>query len=113
MNIDTEIDVLVLLDKQSGDNKVVYLSKTAYGDQALSLYVTESGNSFVLYSSDAFYNEKLQNRYEHHNMLHPDNPKERIVLVGSVFRDIPYKKEDYILISRSTLKLANAPFNEI
>jgi len=96
------IEVLLLFEKSSGKEKVVYLFSDAPGDQAMDLFVTASGSTFVLYHLDAYYDDALRQRRNTNNMLLPKT-QERLKFVGEVWNRMPYDMKDYILLGRTTL----------
>jgi hypothetical protein len=97
-----DIEVVFLLEKSSGKEKLVYLFKDAPGDQAMELFVTISGSTFVLYHIDAYYDGKLQQRRNTNNMF-LSKTQERLNFVGEVWCKMPYDMNDYILLGKVTL----------
>jgi hypothetical protein len=96
------IEILLLFEKLTGKEKVVYLFPGSPGDQAMELFVTASGSTFVLYHLDAYYDDTLRQRRTTNNMLLPKT-QERLKFVRNVWNRMPYNMQDYILLGRTTL----------
>jgi hypothetical protein len=112
MHADVNIEVVVLLEKATGETKVFFLSTFAPGDQAMELFVSQSGHAFALYHMDAYSDKTLKNRRNTNNMLLPGQPTERLTLAGQVWHKSAYNAGDYIELSRSSLNLRNVPVDE-
>ena len=96
------IEILILLEKASGKEKIVYLFQDAPGDQAMELFVTPSGSTYVLYHLDSYYDERLRERRNTNNMF-ISRTRERLQLVGEVWNTTPHAMKDHILLGRTTL----------
>ena len=96
------IDILVLFEKVSGKEKVVYLFSEAPSDQAMELFVTNSGSTFVLYHLDAYYDDTLRQRRNTNNMM-LSKTQERLQFVGEVWSKMPYEMKDHILLGKTNL----------
>jgi hypothetical protein len=105
------IDILVLLDKSSGKVNVVYVFPDAPSDQAMELFVTASGSTFVLYHLDSYYDDTLRQRRNTNNMM-LSKTQERLQFLGEVWSNVPYEMKNHILLGKTNLMAAQILIDE-
>lgn len=97
-----DIEVLLLIEKASGEDKIIYLFTDAPSDQAMELFITTSGSDFVLYHTDIYYDNVMRQRRQSDNMI-LTSKRERLLFVGLVWNDVPINLKDYIILSKSII----------
>jgi len=112
MRTDLTIEIVVLIEKATGRNKVVYLSDFAAADGALDLFVSETNRLIALYHQDA-YGDTLKARRNQNNMLYPGSDSERMIFVGQLLNALKFDSTTHIEVSRAQLHLKHIPVDEL
>ena len=105
------IEIYILFERATGNEKVEYVFSGAPGDQAMDLFITPSGSTAVLYHEDAYYDDVLRQRRITNNMFLPKT-RERLHYVGSAWKSVSYDRNDYILLGKATLASKNILIDE-
>ena len=112
MRTDVTLEVVVLMAKATKQTHVVYLSDAAPSNNAMELFVSESGQSFALYSQEAYYDATLRKLRNENQLTTPGPSKEKLVLLGSVWGAPTFDSSSHLEISRSTLHLKGVAIDE-
>ncbi len=112
MHTDLTIEIIVLVDKESGASKVVYRSDFAPTAQPLDLYVAEKSRAIALYHQAAYADPVLAERLRNASMVYPGQPDERLILVGQLQGDLQPDVLTHVELSRAPLHLKGIPVDE-
>ena len=113
MRTDILIEIVVIVEKATGKNKVVYLSSIATGSQPLDLFVSETNRHIALYHQEAYADDELRNRRARNAMLYPGGEGEKMILVGQVESALNFDPALYFELSRAQLHLKHIPIDEL
>ncbi len=113
MRIDILIEIVVMIEKSTGKNKVVYLSSIAPPEQSMDLFVSETHRQIALYHQDAYNDDILKARRNQNNMLYPGSATEKMIFVGQLSRTSKLDPAAYIEVSRAQLHLKHIPIDEL
>ena len=113
MHTDVTIEIVVVIEKATGRNRVVYLSNIAPAEQAMDLFVSETSRLIALYHQDAYNDDVLKARRTQNNMLYPGSTTEKMIFVGQVSRTLKYDLDSHIEVSRAQLHLKHIPIDEL
>jgi len=112
MRTDLTLEVVILIAKATKRTHVVYLSDAAPSNNAMELFVSESGKLFALYSQEAYYDATLRELRNEDRLTAPGPSREQLVLLGSVWRAPPFDSSSHLEIARSTLHLKDVAVDE-
>lgn len=101
--LNPNIEVVVLVDRHSGESSLRFESVLCSGDCAGELWWEIDTTYFVLYQQEEFYDSTLKNRRNSNNMLSPRDAHCRLAFVGAVWGIESYDKAKHIEISRSCI----------
>ena len=113
MRSDILIEIVVMIEKATGKNKVVYLSSVAPAEQAMDLFVSETNRQIALYHQEAYEDDTLKARRNQNNMLYPGSTTERMIFVGQVVRALRFDPDLHFEVSRAQLHLKHIPIDEL
>lgn len=113
MRIDILIEIVVMIEKSTGKNKVVYLSSIAPPEQGMDLFVSETNRHIALYHQDAYNDDILKARRNQNNMLYPGSTTERMIFVGQLVHAMKLDMNLYLEVSRAQLHLKHIPIDEL
>lgn len=113
MRTDVVIEIVVLIEKSTGKNRVIYLSECAPADRALDLYVSESSRRIALYHQHAYDDDVLKARRNQNNMVYPGTTDEKMIFVGHVMNASRHDPATHLEVSRAPLHLKNIPIDEL
>jgi hypothetical protein len=113
MRTDLTIEIVVLIEKSTGKNRVVYLSDYARAEGALDLFVSESTRRIALCHQDAYDNDTLKARRNQNNMHYPGSDIERMIYVGQLLSSLKCDSTTHIEVSRAQLHLKQIPVDEL
>ena len=111
MHIDVMIEIVVVVDKASGNSRVNYLSEIAPADDTLDIYVSETSKSIALYHQASYDAERRLLR-DTQSMRYPDAAREKLILVGQIARNLQIDPINQIEVSRAPLRLKAIPLDE-
>ena len=113
MRTDIMIEIVVLIEKSTGKNKVAYLSSIAPLEQSMDLFVSETNRQIALYHQDAYNDDTLKARRNQNNMLYPGSTTEKMIFVGQLLHALKLDMSLYIEVSRAQLHLKHIPIDEL
>jgi hypothetical protein len=108
--INSVIDVVVVLDPQSGATQVFFESPTAGANNASELWWDAKSPNYFLFHSNEFYDNGLRQRRNANLMYSPIDPTHRLFFVGLVWGAPTYGKGS-IEIARTRLRSAGGVQN--
>ncbi|CAN5136273.1 hypothetical protein BH11PSE11_BH11PSE11_05130 [soil metagenome] len=111
MRTDLTIEIVVLIEKASGRNQVVYLSNLAEVDPALDLYVSEVNRHIALYHRDGDQDDQQTPRRSQSGLFYPGST-EKMMYVGELRSKLDFDAESHVEVSRAQLHLKNIPIDE-
>ena len=111
MHIDVMIEIVVVVDKASGNSRVNYLSEIAMADDPLDIYVSETSKAIALYHHSS-YDAARKALRETQAMVYPDPAHEKLILVGQVARSLQLDPVNQLEVSRAPLRLKAIPLDE-
>ena len=111
MRIDVMIEIVVIVEKSSGNTTVVYLCGIAPADDSMDIYVAETSKSIALYHHDGYDNARRDLRTRG-RMTYPDGKREKLILVGQVRRSLQLDPATHLEVSRAHLRLKAIPLDE-
>ena len=113
MRTDIMIEIVVMIEKSTGKNKVIYLSSIAPLEQCMDLFVSETSRQIALYHQEAYNDDILKARRNQNNMLYPGSTTERMIFVGHLAHALKFDPDSYIEVSRAQLHLKHIPIDEL
>ena len=111
MHIDVMIEIVVVVDKSTGNSRVNYLSEIAAAGDVLDIYVSETSKSIALYHH-AGYDAARRVLRDTQCMTYPDAGREKLILVGQVAHRLQIDAQNQLEVSRAPLRLKAIPLDE-
>lgn len=101
--VNPEITVVVVAEKQSGAQTILFESSLCSIDSAGELWLERDSGCIVLFQPEEYYDQQLRNRRNSNSMVSP-NGSGRLSLLGQVWGVAPYDHATHVELSRSKLK---------
>jgi hypothetical protein len=101
--VNPEITVVVVAEKQSGAQTILFESPLCSVDSAGELWLEKDSGRTALFQPEDYYDEQLRNRRNSNNMVSPQGGS-RLSLLGQVWGVVPYDRATHLELSRSKLK---------
>lgn len=98
--IDPPIETVVLINRSSGENRLIFESPLCSPNHAAELWWEVNSSHYVLFQQDEYYDDTLRNRRNADNMLSPRDPHIRLVYVASVWGLGSFDGTQWLQISR-------------
>lgn len=100
--VNPEITVVIVVEKQSGAQTILFESPLCSVSSAGELWIERDSGSTVLFQPEEYYDEKLRDRRNSNNMISPKG-EGRLSLMGPVWGVAPYDRATHIELVRSKL----------
>ena len=101
---DPEIQVVSVLDKDTGLVSTYFLSSACNNNEPSELWLDLKREQFWLYHTDEYYNERLRKRRNAGIMISQREPRNRLVQIGVVHGVLPLDPTASLVLAEAHLR---------